>query len=110
MDNDIPVILAVADSLASSGSLTDSQRQEALEAIAFVRASASRFLDKAEEILASGGEAPNAELHATTSLAVQINTNIHKALRALWVLEDSVFQRRNKEIAMMGKEMANNGS
>jgi hypothetical protein len=106
--NDIPVILAVADSLASSGSLTDAQRQEALEAIAFVRASASRFLDKAEQILADDGETSNAELSMTASLAVQINTSIHKALRALWVLEDAVFHRRNKEIAMMGKEVTRN--
>jgi hypothetical protein len=104
INNDIPVILAVADSLASSGSLTDAQRQEALEAIAFVRASSSRFLDKAEQILEGKEETPNAELHATASLAVQINTSIFKVEKTLWILEDAVFQRRNKEIAAMGKE------
>jgi len=103
-EDNIPLVLAVADSLATPGNLTDSQREEALQAIESFRALSPRFLESAEQILGVGGETSNAELFSVTTQGARASVALSKILKALWILEDGVFQRRNDEIAVMGKE------
>jgi hypothetical protein len=101
---DIPVVLAVADSLATPGSLTDQQRMEALESIEFLRRISPQFLDKAEQLIKDG---VISEIHSMATMGSRMNSALVRICKALWVLEDDVFRRRDAEIAMMGKEVNN---
>lgn len=101
--NDIPVILAVADSLAPSGVISDSQRAAALEAIALFRALSPQFLENAEKVL-TDGNAPPAEVFNATVQGSRTSTALHIVLKALWVLEEASHNQSNARIAMMGKE------
>lgn len=100
-----PAIFAATDRHAlSSPILTDQQRAEALQAIALVRELSPDFLGKAEQIIANGTMDFTA-LFNTAIAGAQVDTAMTRVLRALWVMEDAVFQARNAEIATMSKAM-----
>lgn len=106
MPNDnIPAILAVADSLSSSSGLTEQQRTEALQSIEVFRALSPTFLDSAEKLIQEGST-ESAELFSASSQGARLATNLTKICKALWSLEDDVFSQRSARIAEMawGKE------
>lgn len=108
-DTDIPAIFAVADRHAlSQPILTDSQRQTALEAIALIRELSPGFLDKAEQII-TGGATTSAELFSTACTGSRVDSAMTRVLKALWAMEDAVFEQRSAAITTMGKEGATNG-
>jgi len=108
MNDNIPLVLAVADSLSSSSGLTDLQRDGALQAIESFRALSPCFLDAAQQII-SEGSTENAELFSAGTQGARLATTLTKICKALWTLEDDVFAQRSARIAEMawGKEGTN---
>ncbi len=104
---DIPAILAVADSIALPVLLTDQQRAEALEAIALFRAISGEFTERAEEIIADGTQ-DSTELFNVAMAGAHISTAHLKICRALWAMEEAVFEQRRTTIAAIGKEGSTN--
>jgi hypothetical protein len=100
-NNDIPAIMAVADSLAPSA-LTEQQRQDALTAIATLRAIAPRFLDSAEQIITAG--VPCEGLLRVTLDGARLSSANLTICKALWPLERAA---REQGIAAMGREQVN---
>jgi hypothetical protein len=103
MPDDIPAILAVADSLGSPSGLTDLQQSEALQAIELLRAISLRFLDSAEKIIQEG--TASTELGTVATQGARVNINLFRICKALWALEDCQrMQGSAWQEAVKGKE------
>lgn len=108
---DAPAIFAHIDSKTlSSPILTDSQRQDALQAIALVRELSPSFLDNAEQII-TGKATNSAELFNTACTGSRVDSAMTRVLKVLWAMEDAVFEQRSAAITTMawGKEEAKDG-
>lgn len=92
-DTDIPAILAVADSLAPLGTISEQQRQQALQAIEAFRAMAPQFLDEAMRIIQAGNIKDIYEVVRVTNLSCHLSTALTKICEPLWTMERAEFQR-----------------
>lgn len=105
---DIPAIFASIDhKTLSSPILTEEQRQSALQAIALIRELSPSFLDQTEKIITGG--ANSAELFNAACTGSRADSAMTVALKALWAMEDAVFEQRSAAITTMGKEEAKDG-
>ncbi len=106
-NTDIPAIMAVADSLAASPALTETQRQEALAAIATFREAAPPFLDTAEQIFTGDpGDAVN--VHRLTLQGYRLSSTLHTICRAIYVIENALIAQRKLGSPPLGKEVTGN--
>lgn len=107
---DIPAIFASIDhKTLSSPILTDSQRADALQAIALIRELSPGFLDQTEKIITGG--ANSAELFNAACTGSRVDSALTRVLKVLWAMEDAVFEQRSAAITTMawGKEEAKDG-
>lgn len=102
-DNDLPVVMAVADRHAMHGPLTEAQRLSALQLIEQLRLSMPVFLDNVQRLI-NGNDEDAMSVHRVALQGHGQARILHDVCKAVWAMENDAIANYRLGAPALGKE------